>query len=238
MGRENDPVSWTPRPKSPSISGINVSSPTSRTVIVLTMTANYSHTTQPTMNATNPATSGLNHGVQLPNAPPLTNAIRPSSDLGRGDTYPFRHIDPARYKCDKCRRKGQNRSYCNSCGIVYCLSCWDQQFVHSGVAGATVHERTDIRIYEILRASLRPDRTESEQKELHRRDESTTWFGVAREGGIEESTFKDYGRFWNMMKESSRRGVRNVYPGLVSFVGHTGGKRVSFDYRNYTLIPL
>jgi hypothetical protein len=218
---------------------MNDSRATSGTSIVLTMTANYSNAAQPTTNATNPVTSGLNHGVQLPSAPRPTNAIRPSSDLGRGDTHPFRHIDLARYKCDKCRRKGPNRSYCNSCGIVYCRGCWDQQFPHSGVAGATIHERTDIRIHEILRASLRPDRTESEQKELHRRDESTTWFGVAREGGIEESTFQDYGRFWNMMKESSRRGVRNVYPGLVSFVGHTGGrKRVFFDHWNYTLIPL
>jgi hypothetical protein len=199
----------------------------SRTVVVLTMTANYSHTAQPTTNAINPATPGLNHGVQLPNAPRPTNAICPSSDLGRGDVRPSRHIDPARYKCDRCTRKGRDRSYCNSCGIVYCRRCWDQQFLHAGVTGATVHERTDIRIHEILRASLRPDRTESEQKELHKLDESTTWFGVAREGGIEESTFKDHGRFWNMMKESSRRGVRNVYPGLVSFVGHTGRKRFS-----------
>lgn len=94
------------------------------------------------------------------------------------------------------------------------------------MTGATVHERTDVRIHEVLRASLRPDRTESQQQELHRRDESTIWFGVARERGVEESTFKDHGRFWNMMKESSRRGARNLYPSLVSFIGDTGGKRV------------
>jgi hypothetical protein len=83
-----------------------------------------------------------------------------------------------------------------------------------------------MRIHEILLASLRPEKSESEQKELHRKDESTTWFGVAREGGIEESTFKDHGRFWAMIKEFSKRGKRNIYPGLVSFVGPTGMEHI------------
>jgi hypothetical protein len=226
MGRESDLVSWTPRPKRPSILSMNVSIPNSRNV-VLTMTASFSHTAQPTTNAINPANSGWMHVVRPPNNPRPTDAIRPPSDPIRADTRPFHRIDPAQYRCDECETKGQDRFYCNSCGIVYCRRCWDQQSPHKAVTGATVHERTDIRIHEILRASLRPDRTESEQRELHRRDESTTWFGVAREGEIDESTFKDHGRFWNMLRASSRRGIRNVYPGLVSFVGDTGGKRVS-----------
>lgn len=206
---------------------MNVCRATNGTVVVLTISANCSHKAQPTTNAIDSVTLGLDHGVKPPNNPRPTNAIRLSSDLGRRDARSFRHIDLAQYKCEKCRKKGRNRSYCNSCGIVYCQSCWDQQFLHAAVTSATVHERTDIRVHEILRASLRPDRTESEQKELHRRDESTTWFGVAREGEVEESTFKDHGRFWNMLKKSSKRGVRNIYPGLVSFLGDTGGKHVS-----------
>jgi hypothetical protein len=94
-----------------------------------------------------------------------------------------------------------------------------------------------VRIHEILRSSLRPKRSESEQKELHRKDESTTWFGVAREGGIEESTFKDHGRFWTMMKELSKRGRRNVYPGLVSFVGHTGREHIFLIKEVYANLP-
>ena len=171
--------------------------------------------------------SGLEYGVQLLKNSQHANLIRPAHDVGRGGSRPSRRTDPAHCMCDRCRERGLNRIYCSGCKIVYCPSCWDQQFLHTSVTSATVHERTDIRIYEILRASLRPDRTASEQEDLHRRDERTTWFGVARVRGIEETTFRDYGRFWRIMRESSRRGARNVYPALVSFVGDTGDKRDS-----------
>lgn len=186
----------------------------------------YRNTAQQTTNATNSAPLGLNHHVHDAVRHQQSNAIRRSNDISRPDTRPRQHSDLPSYRCDKCRRKGQNRSYCPSCRVIYCPTCWDQQFPHTVVAGSNFHERTDVRVHEILAASLRPDRSESRQKELHRLDESTTWFGVAREGD-EGSTFEDHGRFWNIMKETSRKRVRNVYPGLVSFVGNTGANLAS-----------
>jgi hypothetical protein len=40
-----------------------------------------------------------------------------------------------------------------------------------------------------------------------------------------------------MMKELSRKGRRNVYPGLVSFVGHTGREQIHLIKEVYANLP-
>ncbi len=195
-------------------------SPASSNLIDLSRTSSRSPTIAPQPSLGRNLTS-TNSGP----ANGLNNTVSASSNALLGDTTSSRHGDLSKYRCGLCSRKGRDRSYCDVCRVTYCQGCWNKQILHSSRSN-DVHERTDVRIYEILRASLRPKRSESEQKELHKKDESTTWFGVAREGGIEESTFKDHGRFWKMMKELSKGGSRNIYPGLVSFVGHTGREHI------------
>jgi hypothetical protein len=83
-----------------------------------------------------------------------------------------------------------------------------------------IHEKTDIRVDDLVKSSLKSARTPDEQIKLHLEDESTAWFGVVRDG-IEKPKLRDYGRFGDLVKELSRGG-RRFYPGLVSFVGETG----------------
>lgn len=73
--------------------------------------------------------------------------------------------------------------------------------------------------------------SEDDRKLLHQQDEDKTWFGILREDNGFPS-FQDYGRYANLMAESSRStmsssgrgsGSRDSrYPSLVSFVGQTG----------------
>jgi hypothetical protein len=83
------------------------------------------------------------------------------------------------------------------------------------------HEKTDRAVVERLRQIFDPKRTPEQQQELHRSDEDTTWFGIARDGsGV--PVFQDYERFAAIMEQS--RGVEGTvrYPQLVSFIGQTG----------------
>lgn len=89
------------------------------------------------------------------------------------------------------------------------------------------HEKTDHNVAEKIQASLEPKMTEAEQEELHRLDDNTTWFGVARDE-MDDPIFQDYGRYATLMAECSsmQRTLPNKgasrYPSLVSFVGQTG----------------
>jgi hypothetical protein len=86
------------------------------------------------------------------------------------------------------------------------------------------HEKTDIRIVEVIDACLKPDRDDLEQDKLHREDEVTAWFGVIRQLA-ERLVLMDFGacgETLNTMKEVSGKQLHNIYPGLVSFVGQTG----------------
>jgi hypothetical protein len=85
------------------------------------------------------------------------------------------------------------------------------------------HEKTNRQVVERLRQILDPTRSTEEQESLHRSDEDTTWFGIARDSA-NLPIFQDYGRYATIMTESQTLEVNVRYPQLVSFIGQTGMK--------------
>jgi len=112
---------------------------------------------------------------------------------------------------------------CVQCDGAFCNDCWGRQFPHKpGKIGADglPHEKTDLEVVERLRETLdNHDRSPEEQEKLHKNDEDTTWFGIARDEA-NMPIFQDYGRYAAILAESVKR--RNRYPQLVSFIGQTG----------------
>jgi hypothetical protein len=76
-----------------------------------------------------------------------------------------------------------------------------------------------------IKQVLESDTTETEQEQMHSKDENTTWFGIIRERG-EMPLFQDYGRYAQIMSDITSRDAHGAqetrYPGMVSFVGQTG----------------
>jgi hypothetical protein len=72
---------------------------------------------------------------------------------------------------------------------------------------------------------LESDMTETEQEQMHSKDENTTWFGIIREKG-EMPLFQDYGRYAQILSDITSQDAHGAqdtrYPGMVSFVGQTG----------------
>lgn len=91
--------------------------------------------------------------------------------------------------------------------------------------GGVPHEKTDHNIAEKIKAILEPTMNDAKHQKLHEEDESTTWFGVARDE-IDDYTFQDYGRYARLMAETPgnwKKGAQQTrFPSLVSFVGQTG----------------
>lgn len=85
------------------------------------------------------------------------------------------------------------------------------------------HEKTDRNVVNRLRDILEPKRTVEEQQSLHKNDEDTTWFGIARDTA-NLPIFQDYGRYGTIMSESQTSENNVRYPQLVSFIGQTGSK--------------
>jgi hypothetical protein len=114
---------------------------------------------------------------------------------------------------------------CVQCDGAFCDDCWAKQFPHKpGKIGADglPHEKTDLKVVERLRDTLdRQDRTPEEQEKLHKNDEDTTWFGIARDEA-NMPIFQDYGRYAAILAESLAMRRRSRYPQLVSFIGQTG----------------
>ncbi|KAL8726779.1 MAG: hypothetical protein Q9181_005928 [Wetmoreana brouardii] len=148
---------------------------------------------------------------------------------------PSRRSSVDHLACAQCERTGISSSYCNVCDLSFCLRCWDMQAPHKRnmkAPGSVPHEKTDFLIAQKIKRALESHVTnEDEVKLLHQKDEDRTWFGILREDGGFPS-FQDYGRYANLMAESSRtpmsqscqwNGTRDSrYPSLVSFVGQTG----------------
>lgn len=157
--------------------------------------------------------------AQSPNLPVSSGRHRGASTSG-----------PSLRLCEDCNELGEQRWYCNLCAMSLCQRCWDHIITHRlGKLGPdnVPHEKTDHNVAEKIQASLEPKMTEAEQEEMHRLDDNTTWFGVARDE-MDEPIFQDYGRYATLMAEcssiqrvSSNTGASR-YPGLVSFVGQTG----------------
>lgn len=119
-------------------------------------------------------------------------------------------------------------NFCNVCNLQFCDKCWDFQPTHIlGTLGVTgvPHEKTDPHVAEIVRAILEVNTSDDQQQELHVEDQDTTWFGIVEENG--EPTFRDYGRYSELMSSFPKLQEDRCCPGLVSFVGPTGAGKSS-----------
>lgn len=120
-------------------------------------------------------------------------------------------------------QSSEKTSYCNVCNLQFCDNCWNVQPTHMfrtlGVTGVP-HEKTDPDVAEIVRATLEVNTSDDQQQELHAEDEDTTWFGMVEVNG--EPTFRDYGRYSDLMASFPKLQEERCCPGLVSFVGPTG----------------
>lgn len=127
-------------------------------------------------------------------------------------------------RCDACNRFRPDCSLCNVCGITFCNKCWITQLSHRlGTRGPddVPHEKTSHDIAEKIQAVLEPKITDEQRRTLHRRDENTTWFGVAR-NEMDDIIFQDCGRYAALMASCSSSRKDHQHPTLVSFVGQTG----------------
>ena len=102
--------------------------------------------------------------------------------------------------------------------------CWPLQGPHKpkkkGRDGVP-HEKTDPYVVRKLKAILHPSKRPDEIQKLHEDDESTKWFGVARDM-TGRPNFEDYGRYATLMTNISPiESLGNRYPQLVSFIGVT-----------------
>lgn len=125
--------------------------------------------------------------------------------------------------CEACETPKQQIWNCSYCGVNFCDDCWDKQLPHKpGRTGpdGLPHEKGDETIVKRLINILTPPADADEQQQLHIEDEDTTWFGIAREEG--NSIFQDYGRYANIMADSTTGAHKLRYPQLVSFIGQTG----------------
>jgi hypothetical protein len=82
------------------------------------------------------------------------------------------------------------------------------------------HEKTDPDVAAIVLDALDSKASDDQQLELHNEDDNTTWFGMVEENG--EPTFRDYGRYSDLMASFPKLREERCYPALVSFVGPTG----------------
>ena len=102
--------------------------------------------------------------------------------------------------------------------------CWGRQGPHKpnkkGRDGVP-HEKTNPHVVRRLKAILNPTRHPDAIQKLHEDDESTKWFGVARDL-TGRPNFEDYGRYATLMASISPiESMGNRYPQLVSFIGVT-----------------
>ena len=108
--------------------------------------------------------------------------------------------------------------------LTLCSDCWPLQGPHKpkkkGRDGVP-HEKTDPTVVKRLKGILHPTKKPDEIQRLHERDESTKWFGVARDL-TGRPNFEDYGRYATLMSDiSGIESLGNRYPQIVSFIGVT-----------------
>jgi hypothetical protein len=142
------------------------------------------------------------------------------------------HTPPGAQLCDGGCQQITRVYLCVQCDGAFCNECWARQFPHKpGKIGADglPHEKTDLEVVERLRDTLdRPDRTPEEQQKLHKNDEDTTWFGIARDEA-NMPIFQDYGRYAAILAEPQEIRRRSRYPQLVSFIGQTGMVAITYS---------
>ncbi|KAI5359445.1 putative Zinc finger, RING-type, patatin-like phospholipase domain-containing protein [Septoria linicola] len=127
---------------------------------------------------------------------------------------------------DRCRGPTPPIWHCVDCDSSYCSDCWALQGPHKpkkkGRDGVP-HEKTSPFVVKRLKGILNPTRNPDMIQKLHEDDESTKWFGVARDP-TGRPNFEDYGRYATLMSSISPISVQNAgnrYPQIVSFIGVT-----------------
>lgn len=133
--------------------------------------------------------------------------------------------------CCVCGCQDKQTFTCVQCNNdSFCDSCWGKERPHRpgavGIDGLP-HEKTNRQVVERLRQILDPTRTSEQQQGLHKNDEDTTWFGIARDSA-NLPIFQDYGRYATIMAESRTPEVNVRYPQLISFIGQTGMQSIPF----------
>ncbi|KAF7505357.1 hypothetical protein GJ744_000978 [Endocarpon pusillum] len=126
--------------------------------------------------------------------------------------------------CDDAKDENVPCHFCWPCHAVYCDDCWSRQMAHkkrAQTAAGIPHEKTEPSVAKKIQIALEANLTHKEQATLHVRDEDTSWFGAWKDEN-DDMVFQDYGRYANLMAESSARERKVRYPALVSFVGQTG----------------
>lgn len=119
--------------------------------------------------------------------------------------------------CEECNT-GSNVSWCNRCDITLCDTCWDKQAAHK-TKPKRVHQKTDLRIRDILHSILHPVEMK-EQDDIHWRDYNSKWFGVSSEGEVASLSTTNRYRELTMDADCEPSFLR--YPSLISFIGETG----------------
>ncbi|KAF1847324.1 uncharacterized protein K460DRAFT_278260 [Cucurbitaria berberidis CBS 394.84] len=126
--------------------------------------------------------------------------------------------------CESCEEHTSPIWNCSYCGMNFCDPCWGKQGPHK--RGRTApdglpHEKANPSIVRRFRDILTPPKEHLTQEALHREDEDTTWFGLARDKD-NKAILQDYGRYTAIMAESYTGDYQSRYPQLVSFIGQTG----------------
>ncbi|OCL08909.1 FabD/lysophospholipase-like protein [Glonium stellatum] len=133
--------------------------------------------------------------------------------------------------CDDCEGYDDSLSYCSQCQATYCQQCWQVPITHRRTpkAGQLVHEKTNLALAKKIQNCIQPLRTAEMIEMLHKEDQSTTWFGVARDmtGDAPSVKFWNYQRFEQLIFKYPPRRRSRLYPGLVSFLGQTGSGKSS-----------
>ena len=132
--------------------------------------------------------------------------------------------DDSELCCEHAKNGNVQLHFCWPCNTVFCDNCWFLQRPHKKRAqptGGVPHEQTDPSVAKKIRNALEADLTDMEQAMLHIKDEDTSWFGAWKDEQ-DNMVFQDYGRYANLMADTSARERKLRYPALVSFVGQTG----------------
>lgn len=126
--------------------------------------------------------------------------------------------------CEDCECAIKALSWCNLCSITLCDECWNTQAAHKDIPrnrGRRKHEKTELRLWEIINSILNPDTDSQKQQELHRENFDTKWFGVEFEENSRKPCFHDYGRYVKLASETGRD-PGTQHPSITCFVGETG----------------
>jgi energy-coupling factor transporter ATP-binding protein EcfA2 len=126
--------------------------------------------------------------------------------------------------CEACEEYASPIWNCAYCGMDFCDPCWSKQSPHKrGRTGpdGLPHEKANPSIVRRFRDILTPPQEQLAQAALHREDEDTTWFGIAKDKD-NKAILQDYGRYSAIMADSNAGEHQSRYPQLVSFVGQTG----------------